>query len=119
VVLITNTPIISVHIDNLKILKAAYMPFLINGGLFLTVKLTEQEQLYEFKQSVCLILQFFTEPKKYFCITTVAWLSPGHLYSDKSKGIGLHFDRQDSDVRLLIESKLSTVRTTAVSSQTL
>ena len=100
------------------------MPFLKNGGLFLPVmalpKKTEQScSSYKLQDSVCLLLQLLDESQRYFCLTKIVWITSTEIRGDCCNGIGLHFDRGDSPLRYLIESKLAACKSGVGQSQTL
>lgn len=100
------------------------MPFLKNGGLFLpaTAALRKEEQLhesYKFQGSVCLLLRLLDDSQRHFCITQVVWITPSQIRGDRSKGIGLHFDRTDSQIKSIIESRLGSFKKEHRQSQTL
>ena len=100
------------------------MPFLKNGGLFLPVTAIHQRvglsaSRYKFQDSVCLLLQLLDDSQRYFCITKIVWITPSTIRGDRCKGIGLHFNRSDSQIRSLIEARLSTYKCKSGLSQTL
>jgi len=100
------------------------MPFLKNGGLFLPVTAAPQKgeqsaSHYKFQDSVCLLLQLLDDSQRHFCITKVVWLTPTKIRGGRCKGMGLHFGRNDSQLRALIESRLSTYKRESSQSQTL
>ena len=100
------------------------MPFLKNGGLFLPAtavphKSERSTSSYKFQDSVCLLLQLLDDSQRYFCLTKIVWITPIEIRGDRCKGIGLHFDRGDSQIRSLIESRLSTYKSESGQSQTL
>ncbi|MFT5843910.1 MAG: Tfp pilus assembly protein PilZ [Pseudohongiellaceae bacterium] len=100
------------------------MPFLKNGGLFLPVAAAPQIQrqsrsTFKFQGSVCLLLKLLDDSQRHFCITTIVWIMPAVIRGDRCKGIGLHFDRSDSQIRILIESRLGNYENALSKSQTL
>lgn len=96
------------------------MPFLKNGGLFLPVSKKGQPHVkYKIQDSVCLLLQLLDDSQRYLCITKIVWITPAKITADRAEGIGLHFDKSDSGLRALIDSKLSAYKNRASQSQTL
>lgn len=100
------------------------MPFLKNGGLFLPAtvhprKEGQSHERYKFQGNVCLLLQLLDDAQRRFCITKVVWITPSQIRGDRRKGIGLHFDRSDSQIKSLIESRLGTYKKEPRQSQTL
>ena len=100
------------------------MPFLKNGGLFLPAAAALQIQrqshsIFKFQSSVCLLLKLLDDSQRHFCIATIVWITPVIIRGDRCKGIGLHFDRSDSQIRALIESRLGTYKDELRQSQTL
>ena len=100
------------------------MPFLKYGGLFLPVTVAAQKEgescsTFTFQGSVCLLLKLLDDSQRYFCITTIAWITPTKIRGDHCKGIGLYFDKSDSQIRALIESRLSSYKGEPGKTQTL
>ena len=99
------------------------MPFLRNGGLFLPSSALKQGEQsassYKLQDSVCLLLQLLDDSRRHLCITKVVWITPAENRGDRRKGIGLHFERSDTQIRSLIESKLIDYKIGPSQSQTL
>jgi type IV pilus assembly protein PilZ len=81
----------------------AYMPFLINGGIFVPC-----ERDCELGDEVCLLLSLPDDPQRYPVAGKVAWITPPG--STRVQGIGVHFASDDSSYRLRrrIEDMLGT-----------
>jgi len=124
-----------VRIDSLSVLQMSYMPFLNNGGLFISVaqphigsagrrgmgnrestvsvegaedRTSKLLETYQFNHVVCLVLQLPDASEKFCTLATVAWVTPVSLREGKSRGIGLQFHKADRGLRRAIESRLNT-----------
>ena len=82
--------ILTVSIKDKSALYAAYMPFIINGGLFIP---TNRD--YEMGQEVFLLLNLMEETERLPIAGKVIWKTPPRSGSYKSSGIGLQFSDQD------------------------
>ena len=106
-----STTVLSIRIDDIDTLQNTYMPFLQNGGLFLPFTSSPKERgsrhTYSLEDSVCLLLQLPDNPQQYLSITKIVWITPVNLGNGRCSGIGVRFDKQSSQIKALIESKLS------------
>jgi len=82
--------ILTVSIKDKSALYAAYMPFIINGGLFIP---TNRD--YEMGQEVFLLLNLMEETERLPIAGKVIWKTPPRSGSYKSSGIGVQFSDQD------------------------
>jgi type IV pilus assembly protein PilZ len=82
--------ILTVSIKDKSALYAAYMPFIINGGLFIP---TNRD--YEMSQEVFLLLNLMEETERLPIAGKVIWKTPPRSGSYKSSGIGVQFSDQD------------------------
>ncbi len=82
--------ILTVSIKDKSSLYAAYMPFIINGGLFIP---TNRD--YEMGQEVFLLLNLMEETERLPIAGKVIWKTPPRSGSYKSSGIGVQFSDQD------------------------
>ena len=89
---------LALKISNTTMLYQAYMPFLQNGGLFLT---TSKE--YNLGEEVFMLLELIDEPDKLPVAGTVVWKTPAGAAGNKTAGIGVHFSEMDNGV---IRSKI-------------
>ncbi|WP_281646941.1 PilZ domain-containing protein [Parendozoicomonas sp. Alg238-R29] len=94
--------IISVAIKDKAMLYAAYMPFLLGGGLFIPTN-----KSYNIGDEVFLRLTLIDEPGKLPVAGRVAWVTPGGAQGNRQPGIGLQFTDQDDLVRGKIETHLA------------
>ena len=123
------------------------MPFLNNGGLFISVaqphvaaagskgigneeqrntvsvegvgdKTSKLLETYQLNDVVCLVLQLLDASEQFCTLAKVVWVTPASLREGKSRGLGLHFHKADRRLRCAIESRLNThLATGADSSQ--
>ena len=77
--------VLSVSINDVRTLTAAFMPFLKKGGLFVP---TETD--YAMGDEVFLVLKLLGS-EQFAVAGTVAWLTPSGAQSSRTKGIGVHF----------------------------
>ena len=82
--------ILTVSIKDKSALYAAYMPFIINGGLFIP---TNRD--YEMGQEVFLLLNLMEETERLPIAGKVIWKTPPRSGSYKSSGVGVQFSDQD------------------------
>ena len=82
------------HFQNARALAACYMPFIRNGGLYISTP--ENLPLGE---QVFLLLRFLDESSRLAVSATVVWITP-------SKGVGVRLDDRESRARGRIENYL-------------
>jgi len=98
---IENT--LSLSITDKNDLYTAYMPFVINGGLFISSNLA-----YEMGQEVSILLTLMTESKPLAISGKVIWTTPPRSDSYRPSGIGIQFCNNDNgNVRDKIETYLA------------
>ena len=81
--------VLSVSINDLRTLRAAFMPFLKNAGLFVP---THNE--YGMGDEVFLVVKLLGE-EQYALAATVVWMTPTGAQSSRTKGVGVQFKGQD------------------------
>lgn len=87
--------VLSLAIKEKSALYAAYMPFLINGGIFVPTN-----KSYAIGDEIYLILSLMDDPAKYPIAGKVAWITPSGANNNRAQGIGVHFPEDDSGTRL-------------------
>jgi type IV pilus assembly protein PilZ len=87
--------VLSLPIKEKSALYAAYMPYLLNGGIFVPTNKT-----YKLGDEIYLILSLMDDPNKYPIAGKVAWITPAGAHSNKPQGIGVHFPADDSGLRV-------------------
>lgn len=103
--MVESTPrqgILSISIKDKNTLYQAYMPFVINGGLFIP---TDRE--YQMGQEVFMLLNLMEETERLPIAGKVVWKTPiGAGY--RTSGIGIQFSDQDGGLaRNKIETYLA------------
>ena len=84
-------------------LYSAYMPFIMNGGVFIPTS-----ELFELGEEVMLDLRLIKDPERQVCAGTVAWITPAGAQGGKPAGIGIQFNDDDSTIlRGRIETHLA------------
>lgn len=87
--------VLSLAIKEKSALYAAYMPFLINGGIFVPTN-----KPYKLGDEIYLILTLMDDPNKYPIAGKVAWVTPGGAHNSKAQGIGVHLPNDESGTRV-------------------
>jgi type IV pilus assembly protein PilZ len=108
--------VLDVDVRDKKQLQAIYMPFLVNGGVF--VPATKE---YEIGETVYLQLHLFKEGDVYPVAGQVAWVTPKHAVYKRIQGIGVHFvdDEVARHTKQKIEELLQSVASSNQSTHTL
>ena len=78
--------ILSLTIKDKAVLYAAYMPFLVNGGLFVPTN-----KSYRLGDEVFLLLSLMDEAEKIPIAGKVVWLTPKGAQGSRAAGIGVQF----------------------------
>ena len=94
--------ILSLSIKDKAVLYSAYMPFVKNGGLFVS---TTKE--YKLGDEVFLLLNVMDEPEKIPVAGKVVWVTPKGAQGNRAAGIGVQFSDQDDTARKIIENHLA------------
>ena len=95
--------ILALSIKDKSALYAAYMPFVVNGGLFIP---TNRD--YEMGQEVFLLLNLMEETERLPVVGKIIWKTPPRSGNYRSSGIGVQFSDQDGGiVRNKIETYLA------------
>jgi type IV pilus assembly protein PilZ len=92
---IARPSVLSLPIKEKAALYAAYMPFLANGGIF--VSTTKQ---YKIGDEIYLILTLMDDATKYPIVGKIAWITPAGANNNKVQGIGVHFSADEGGVRV-------------------
>ena len=79
--------LLSLNINSKAALYAAYMPFLVNGGLFVPTT-----KPYKLGDDLLMLLQLMDDPTKLPIAGTVVWLTPGGAQNGRAQGVGIHAD---------------------------
>ena len=90
-------------------LYAAFLPILINGGLFVP---TTRE--YKLGDDIYLLLSLPDDPQRYPVAGKVAWITPANASAGRTQGVGVRFP-SDEKTRLL-KLKIEEILGTSISS---
>ena len=82
--------ILSLSIKDKNALYAAYMPYVINGGLFIP---TSRE--YEMGQEVFMLLNLMDETERLPIAGKIIWITPPGSEGYRASGVGVQFSDQD------------------------
>ncbi|MBS3953385.1 PilZ domain-containing protein [Methylicorpusculum oleiharenae] len=95
--------ILSLSIKDKNALYSAYMPFVLNGGLFIP---TNRE--YEMGQEVFMLLNLMEETERIPIAGKIIWKTPAGSEGYRTTGIGVQFSDQDGGLaRSKIENYLA------------
>ncbi|KUJ84697.1 pilus assembly protein PilZ [Microbulbifer flavimaris] len=94
--------ILSLKIQDKSVLYAAYMPFVKNGGLFIST-----DKAYNLGDEVFLLLSLMDEPEKVPVAGKVVWITPAGAQGNRTPGIGVQFSDKDNTAQGKIETYLA------------
>lgn len=98
-----NQGIMSLSFRDKASLYEAYMPFVINGGLFISTR-----RDYPIGQEVYMLINLMEETERLPVIGTIIWKTPQGAEGYKATGVGIQFSTQDNGlVRSKIENYLA------------
>lgn len=97
-------------------LYAAYVPILLDGGLFVP---TTRE--YKLSEDIYLLLSLPDDPQRYPVAGKVAWITPANASGGRTQGVGVRFpnDEKTRLLKLKIEEILGTQLQSAKPTQTI
>lgn len=90
---VARPSVLSLNINSKSALYAAYMPFLVNGGIFVPTP-----KSYQLGDEVFMLLQLMDDPTKHPVAGTVAWVTPQGAQGGKTQGIGVRFSGDEAGV---------------------
>ena len=97
-----QSDLLSVTIEDAGVLHAAYMPFIVDGGLFIPTA-----KRYRLGDEVFLLLRLPDDPASIPLAGEVVWIAPEGALGGGA-GIGVRFNDRDDAVRRRIEAQLAT-----------
>jgi type IV pilus assembly protein PilZ len=106
---IARPSVLSLAIKEKAALYAAYMPFLVNGGIFVPTN-----KVYKIADEIYLILSLMEDTSKYPIAGRVAWVTPAGANNNKAQGVGVHFPSDESGKR--VKTRIEEILGAAVSS---
>jgi type IV pilus assembly protein PilZ len=83
---VTRPAVVSLAVRNKASLYAAYIPWLRNGGIFLSTERTSQ-----LGEPMLVILSLMDEPAKIPIVGQVAWVTPPNAHGNRPQGLGVQF----------------------------
>lgn len=92
---VARPSVLSLPIKEKAALYAAYMPFLLNGGIFVPTT-----KPYKIGDEIYLILTLMDDVAKYPIAGKIAWITPAGANNSKAQGIGVHFSADESGRRV-------------------
>jgi type IV pilus assembly protein PilZ len=92
---VARPSVLSLPIKEKAALYAAYMPFLMNGGIFVPTT-----KPYKIGDEIYLILTLMDDVAKYPIAGKIAWITPAGANNSKAQGIGVHFSGDESGRRV-------------------
>jgi type IV pilus assembly protein PilZ len=97
-------------------LYAAYMPLLMDGGLFVP---TQRD--YKLGDDIYLLLTLPEDPQRYPVAGKVAWLTPVNASGGRTQGVGVRFPSDDKtrQLKIKIEELLGTSISSSKPTQTI
>ena len=81
-----NDGILSLWIRDRRVLRAAYMPFLSHGGLFVPT-----DRRFRLGDEVFLLLRLLDEPDRIPVAGKVVWITPQGAQGQRTAGAGIQF----------------------------
>ena len=95
--------ILNITIKDKNALYAAYMPYIINGGLFIPTN-----RQYEMGQEIFMLLSLMEETERLPIAGKIIWKTPSGSENYRAPGIGVQFIDQDGGIaRAKIENYLA------------
>ena len=96
-----DSPLLSVAIDDADVLRAAHMPFIVHGGLFVPTA-----KHYRLGEEVFVLLRLMGDQRRLPLAGKVVWITPAGAPGGKPPGIGVQFSEHDDVVRRHIDACL-------------
>lgn len=97
-----DSALLSVAMDDGAALRAAHMPFVVNGGLFIPTP-----RRYRLGEEVFVLLRLAQDPRRLPLAGRVVWITPAGASGGKPPGVGVQFGDHDDLVRQRIEACLA------------
>lgn len=94
--------ILNLSIKDEQALYAAYMPFVINGGLFIATR-----KNYNLGDEVFILLDLMEEPDRLPLTGKVIWITPKGMGGNRREGVGIQLNEKHSDIQGKFETYLA------------
>jgi len=88
--------IVTLNIADKMALYQAYMPFIKNGGLFITAGRGDEDKKYTLGDEVFLLLNLVEHGERMPVAGKVVWVTPAGAQGQRPTGIGIQFSAQDA-----------------------
>lgn len=109
-----DSPLLAVAIEDGNVLRAAHMPFIVNGGLFVPTAMR-----YRLGDEVFILLRLMGGRRRLPLAGKVVWITPDGASGGRPTGVGVQFGDHDEVVRESIEACLADCPDVADDSYTL
>jgi type IV pilus assembly protein PilZ len=93
--------ILTLSITDVNLLHLSYMPFVQNGGLFISTN-----KSYRLGEEVFLLLTLMDKPDKIPVAGKIIWITPRGANGTRPTGIGIQFNEDSPDAKKEIETHL-------------
>ncbi|HEB82637.1 MAG TPA: pilus assembly protein PilZ [Gammaproteobacteria bacterium] len=100
---------LSLSIKDKNSLYAAYMPFVVNGGLFIPTT-----KKYKLGDEVFMLLSLMDEGERLPVAGKIIWISPEGANGNRATGVGVQFSHQDKGAT---RGKIETILAGALKSE--
>ena len=100
---------LSLSIKDKNSLYAAYMPFVVNGGLFIPTT-----KKYKLGDEVFMLLSLMDESERLPVAGKIIWISPEGANGNRATGVGVQFAHQDKGAT---RGKIETILAGALKSE--
>lgn len=94
--------VLSLNINSKSALYAAYMPYLVNGGIFVPTP-----KAYALGDEVFMLLQLMDDSTKHPVAAKVVWITPNGAQGAKTVGVGVQFS--DDDAGKALRGRIETI----------
>lgn len=96
-----DSPLLSVAIEDANALRAAHMPFIVNGGLFIPTP-----RRFRLGDELFVLLRLLEDPRGLPLAGRVVWITPSGASGGRPPGVGVQFGDHDDVVRQRIAAHL-------------
>ena len=90
---VSRPSVLSLNISSKSALYAAYMPFLVNGGIFVPTP-----KSYRLGDEVFMLLSLMDDPNRLAVQGKVVWLTPEGVQGNRTQGIGVQFTQNENGI---------------------
>lgn len=97
-----DSRLLSVAMEDANALRAAHMPFIANGGLFIPTR-----RRYRLGEEVFVLLRLMQDSRGLPLAGRVVWITPSGASGGKPAGVGVQFGDHDDVVRQRIAAHLA------------